>query len=800
MHPFDLARKAVASASRKARSPRVMRHRFDTSRFFPLAIGAIACLLVSSLRADPVKLNGPLVAGGQVTFIYVISPDSSRVVYVADQETDEQEELYVASIDGSATPIKLNDTLIADGDVFDPVVIAPDGTRVVYRADRDTENSWELFSVPIDGSAMPAKLNNALSPTGFTANQQITPDSARVVFIATDVSSGPFELFSAPIDGSAAAVKLNDALASGGRVFSFEISPDGSTVVYRADEQVDNEVRLYAVPTDDSAAPTPLTTDLMSNEDAGQGYFTPDGSRVVYDATQVGTVGHNAIFSVPSDGSTNPVRLSADLDLNGFVSGFEISPDGSTVIYLADQDTDEVNELYSVPVDGSAAPTKLSGTLVAGGDVQLFGQTSHISPDSQTAVFVADKETDQVFEAYIVPLDGSAAPVKLNDPLVAGGRVIRVRYSPDGTRVLYLADQETDDFFEIYSVPPDRSTPPVKLSDPADGGIQLEIAVAPNSSALTYAVRDQASVAALFAAPVDGSSEPTELTGTIIGEDISGPVISPNSARVVYRADAEINEVFELYSVPLQLAPGDADNDGVFDDVDNCVNTPNPMQSDVDGDGVGDLCDVCPGDDSDSCNVGGSVAGEVEAAAGGTIETPDGAVTLEFDPGDLPADTTVSVTELQPGDEGVDLVVGPNSGRGRTVAAYVFEPEGLVFDAPVTLTVVIDVSDLGQRQRDFIDLYLEDPSGDFQALGAVCNVVEDPADTFIATCTAEIDHFSVYAMIAPLDSDGDGVFDLFEGEQDNCPLTFNPDQLDVDGDGIGEACDRFVHGFESDDA
>ncbi len=41
-------------------------------------------------------------------------------------------------------------------------------------------------------------------------------------------------------------------------------------------------------------------------------------------------------------------------------------------------------------------------------------------------------------------------------------------------------------------------------------------------------------------------------------------------------------------------AYGDADDDGVTDDVDNCPNTPNPDQSDSDGDDVGNACDNCP--------------------------------------------------------------------------------------------------------------------------------------------------------------------------------------------------------------
>lgn len=38
------------------------------------------------------------------------------------------------------------------------------------------------------------------------------------------------------------------------------------------------------------------------------------------------------------------------------------------------------------------------------------------------------------------------------------------------------------------------------------------------------------------------------------------------------------------------------------------------------------------------------------------------------------------------------------------------------------------------------------------------------------------------------DSDGDGI----AGKDDNCPLANNPEQKDVDGDGVGDACDLFL--------
>ena len=36
---------------------------------------------------------------------------------------------------------------------------------------------------------------------------------------------------------------------------------------------------------------------------------------------------------------------------------------------------------------------------------------------------------------------------------------------------------------------------------------------------------------------------------------------------------------------------GDQDDDGVLDATDNCINVPNPIQSDIDRDGIGNLCD-----------------------------------------------------------------------------------------------------------------------------------------------------------------------------------------------------------------
>ena len=299
-------------------------------------------------------------------------------------------------------------------------------------------------------------------------------------------------------------------------------------------------------------------------------------------------------------------------------------------------------------------------------------------------------------------------------------------------------------------------------------------------------------------------------------EDEAGPVCQANvngfsRFALLAPADRDGDGVFDLFApvednCPDDPNPGqedadgngvgdacegeaDADGDGVPDAGDNCMDVVNPAQSDLDGDLVGDVCDPCPGDDLDICDPNGQGAAEIPPGAVGQVATADGFL-LEVEAGDLAAGATISASSGAAG-EVVDLMLSPTPGLGLQIAVYDLQPDGLIFDAPVKVTMVADVTTLHPSQRASLAIYqpIGGDGSSFEAVpGSMCELVEDDAGV-IATCMAEVTHFSAITMIAGADADGDGVYDLFDGQVDNCPNTPNPDQADFDGDKLGDVCD-----------
>jgi hypothetical protein len=223
----------------------------------------------------------------------------------------------------------------------------------------------------------------------------------------------------------------------------YQLSPDGRWAVYIHDAEVDDAGELWSVPVF-GGVPGRISGLLPAGSSVAVDFkFTPDGATVVYRAPQ-DSLGVMELYSVPIRGGV-ATKLNGALAAGGNVTGFSVptgggaatvlngalvpggdvldfnfrlTGDGQRVVYVADQQTDEVQELYSVPIAGGVV-TKLNGALVAGGDVGIF----QIAANSQRVVYRADQQADDVVELYSVPTAGGAA-TKLNGVLAANGDVI----------------------------------------------------------------------------------------------------------------------------------------------------------------------------------------------------------------------------------------------------------------------------------------------------------------------------------------------------------------------------------------
>lgn len=448
-------------------------------------------------------------------------------VYRAAGETAGVFALYRVPLDRSQAPVRINATLPRPNAQVGTTALDLGGEHVVFLTEGHTANAQELYAAPLDGSGAALRLNPAFTQGLDVLDFAISADGTRVVYRADALTDEVFELFSVPIAGGT-ALRLNGPLVSGGDVVDYAISGDGERVVYRADQDVDEELELYSVPLAGGSA-TQVSAPLVSGGDvrtlvvvAGDESpafgISPDGARVVYVADQEVDERHE-LYSAPIAGGA-VVRLNPTLVAAGDVRGlsnperaFAFSPDATRVLYLADQNFDERLELFSVPIAGGAA-VRINEPLDAFEKVRSFA----VAPDASRVLYLADQLQGQIelwsaplaggspalrlnspgqqvqgpiavtgsgqavyrsfppsVSAYSVPVDGSAAPLRLNPPLDPSEDVASFTLTPDGERVLYLADHDTDFVLELWSVPTDGSATAVKLNAPLPPGGSFEL-------------------------------------------------------------------------------------------------------------------------------------------------------------------------------------------------------------------------------------------------------------------------------------------------------------------------------------
>ena len=398
----------------------------------------------------------------------------------------------------------------------------------------------------------------AFSDVGpFADRFHVSPDGRWAVYTHDAETDGVYDLWSVPLP-SGPPVKLTGALPAPG-VSRFAVSPDSSRVVYRADQDAIGVHELYSVPIGGPAsARVNLNGSLVAGgdviEESPSFAISPDGARVVYRADQQ-IDGVIELYGVPITGpASSGVKLNGTQVAGGDVANFRISSTSARVVYRADQQTDSVDELFSVPIAGPAS----SGVQLSGAEAPVR-RGFLISPNGARVVYTAVEQTALVAELFSVPIAGPASSrVKLNGPLVAGGEVSdTLQISPSGARVVYHADQQTGNVFELYSVPiAGPATSGVKLNATlvAGGDVAESFEISPNGARVVYHADQQTDEAfELFSVPIAGpASSGFKLSGPLVANgEIESFTVSPDSAWAVYAADQEIDGWLMGYRAPL---------------------------------------------------------------------------------------------------------------------------------------------------------------------------------------------------------------------------------------------------------
>jgi putative cell wall-binding protein len=392
--------------------------------------------------AAPVQLNPVLADGTQVQDDYAVTPDGQSVLYRARHADDDFLEVHRVPITGGAAQrVRASGA----GDIHFSWQLTPDGTRVVYIAPES--GRFQLYSVPATGGA-PTRLNPLLTDAGReVVGFGISPDSARVVYRAKQDSANT-HLYSVPTDGSAEAVRIHEDLHTGYNASQFAFSPDSTTVAYVAWLDGADAAGAYRVPiAGPGAASVPLHPPLAEGSlGPYQPEFAPDGAHIAV-VVDLETPGQRALYTVPATGGA-PVRLSppAAPGAYGASSGMQWSSDASRVFFVGEFAAPDHWDAFVAP---TAGPGSERVQLTSGGR-----QAWWLEPvPGDKYVWLEVPNENDISEVHSVPASGGEM-VRLHPPIIPDAVQHNFWWAFEASgRYGVLTHEVTPDRFEVRAVP-----------------------------------------------------------------------------------------------------------------------------------------------------------------------------------------------------------------------------------------------------------------------------------------------------------------------------------------------------------
>jgi Tol biopolymer transport system component len=172
-----------------------------------------------------------------------------------------------------------------------------------------------------------------------------------------------------------------------------------------------------------------------------------------------------------------------------------------------------------------------------------------ILPDGRLLLLAA--QTEEVFELFVVSPRGGAM-TRVSGPMPADGDVERgFVVSRDGTEVLYRADADTDDVIELYAASLAAPGTAVKVNGAlvANGRVSRQIALSADGRRAAYiADADIDDLDELYTVDLTAATPgaPVKLNPETVTDSVWDFQMTPDGSRVVYRARVDQNGDLEL--------------------------------------------------------------------------------------------------------------------------------------------------------------------------------------------------------------------------------------------------------------
>ncbi len=514
-------------------------------------------------------------------------PSLVRVAYLADEITEGVNELFLTDTSGTAVSVRLNNPLTAGSRVLVPYEWSPNGDKLLFMEQLASEyTNAQLYVVDVSGPtpSSPIRLNGDLPPnTGCRVGSYAwSPNGAKVAYSADETAYGDFDIFVVDMTGASPGQGqvVNDPLPDDRGIGGYAWSPNSSQIVYRAEQVLGEGRGLHLVDVSGPSPSSPQRIDTGLGDVTEEGFkWAPDGSAIAFLEHHQQEVCHpeggssscDELYwvdtSSPSPGPA--VRLHGQLDDSVSILDFDWASDSSHVLYRTGWPPGGLSELYLVDVSGASpsAPVKV-GCLGLGAEASVR-EPAIWSPDTFTVAYhVAPFPSEDPPDLYMTDISDTVpeASQKVNGDLVwdAIYGTTAASFSPDSSMIVYSADQETRARYELYVARLTDGMPGAahKVSDPT---LNMEVRVnsvywSPNSQAILFLANDlQAAGLAIFVTDLSGPTPgiPIRANGPIqpLGDVLYTAVWdrhhqwSPDGGHIIYIADQDANEVFELYSV-----------------------------------------------------------------------------------------------------------------------------------------------------------------------------------------------------------------------------------------------------------